>query len=488
MKVELEVIEGAEKGRKFAFERHDTFLVGRSHEAHFRFSSDDLYISRQHFLLEVNPPECHLKDLDSKNGTCVNGNRADTCELKDGDVIEIGRTTLRVTIKKSVYCAMCGREIAEGMQEEEVLCTECQQKREEAEKTKIGRRCARCGRPVPSDEAQQGNGAICYRCENEEVNEILASVRAGIDQKKQQAPAVDGTPVISGYRIIKCLGKGGMGAVWLASDENSQEQVAIKTVLPEVARDERAIKRFRKEVDVCAALVHPHIVRFIDRGFVDGQFYFVMEFIDGLDARKLVEQRGGRVDAAESIHIILQVLEGLEYAHKQDIVHRDIKPPNIMLAKSEQARGWPSDVVKYGALWNAKVNDFGLAKNFQLAGLSGMTFEGEFAGSPPFMPPEQILNYRFAKPVSDVFSTGATLYYMLTGQFVYDIKRSRRWYLDILEGQPVQIRKRDSKVDKDLAAVIDRSVRKEPADRYQDAGEMREALYSFYLSHYGMLT
>lgn len=340
---------------------------------------------------------------------------------------------------------------------------------------------------MPADEAGGVESAICYQCANEEANEILGRARAEVKEEGRKPQVVDGAPAIPGYEIIKCLGRGGMGAVWLARDDKNQEQVAIKTVLPKVARDQRTIKHFQREMDVCTALVHPHIVRFIDRGFASDQFYFVMEFIDGPDAQKLVEQRGGRVDTPEAVHIILQVLEALEYAHKQEIVHRDIKPPNIMLASSEEALRRPGDAAKYGALWSAKVNDFGLAKNFQLAGMSGMTLEG-FAGSPPFVPPEQIVNYRFVKPVSDVFSVGATLYYLLSGQFVYDFKRPKRWYLDILEGKPVPLRKRDATIDKDLAAVVDKAVSKESEDRYQDAGQMRAVLMKYYMNHYGMLT
>lgn len=488
MKVELEVIEGAEKGRKFVFDAHDTFLVGRATEAHFRFSQKDPYISRHHFLLEVNPPECHLKDLDSTNGTKVNGEEVDACQVMDGDTIEIGCTTLRMTLKEFIYCTMCGREIAEGRQEGDVLCPECQTKQEEAGKAAAGSRCARCGRPMPPDEARGVEGAICYQCANKEANEILGKTPAEVKEEGRRPQAVEGAPTIPGYEIIRCLGKGGMGAVWLARDDKNQEQVAIKTVLPEVAGDERTIKRFLREMDECAALVHPHIVRFIDKGFASDQFYFVMEFVDGLDAQKLVEQRGGRVGAAEAVHIILQVLEALEYAHNRNIVHRDIKPPNVMLARSEEAWKRPEDALKYGALWNAKVNDLGLAKNFQLAGMSGMTLRGEFAGSPPFTAPEQIVNFRFVKPVSDVFSIGATLYHMLSGQFVYDIRRPKKWYLDILEGKPVPVRKRDETIDKDLAAVVDRAVSKEYEDRFQDAGQMRAVLMKYYMNRYGMLT
>lgn len=477
MEVELEVTEGVEKGKKFAFKEHDTFLVGRAPEAHFRFLEDDLYISRRHFLLEVNPPECYLQDLDSTNGTKVNGQKVTKCQLKDGDSIEVGYTTLCVGVKEFIYCAQCGQEIAEGRKEGEVLCAACQKKQKEAqEKAEAAVKCAKCGRPVPADEVQKGKTPVCYRCVNEEAEALIGKILGGIRLAEREPKAVEGAPRIPGYEITKCLGRGGMGAVWLAKDEKNGELVAIKTVLPKAARDERSIKLFQREMEVTAALKHPNIVRFIDRGFADAQFYFVMEYVEGIDAQQLLEQRGGQVDPREAIPIILQALDALEYAHKQNVVHRDIKPPNILLAKASNST------------WNAKVNDFGLAKNFQLAGLSGITLKGQFAGSAPYMPPEQITNYRDTKPISDIFSVGATLYHLLSGQFVYNIKRPREWFLDILEDEPVPIRKRDSTMFKDLANVVDKAVSKKAGNRYQSAGQMKAALEKVWGDYYIRIT
>jgi len=469
MKVELEVTQGAEQGRRFIFKEHDTFLVGRAEEAHFRFSYDDPYISRRHFLLEVNPPECHLQDLDSTNGTKVNGRKVTKLEwheLKDGDSIEIGYTTLQVGIKELIRCARCGKELKQVKQGEEVLCAECRRKQKQAEekaKAEKAVKCIKCGRIIPPEEVKKGETPICYRCANEEAGGLLEEILKGIGLRAGEPEAAKGAPTVPSYEIVKRLGKGGMGAVWLARDKKSGELVAIKTMLPQAASDEHHVREFKREIDITAKLRHPHIVRFITHGISRGQFYFIMEYIEGIDAEKLLEQERGNVDPREAIPIILQVLEALEYAHKEGIIHRDIKPAQILLAKLDGG-------------WQAKLSDYGLAKNFQLAGLSGMTMPGTFGGSAPFMPPEQITNYRDVKPTSDIFAVGATLYHLLSGQFVFDIRRPREWFLDILEGKPVPIRKRSSAIPESIAEVVDKAVSKDIADRYQDAHRMKVAL------------
>lgn len=467
VKVELEVTDGPVKGKKFVFKEHGTFLVGRSAEAHLRFSYDeDPYISRRHFLMEINPPECQLQDLGSTNGTKINGEevtKLEWHELKDGDSIEIGFTTLQVGIKELIRCARCGKELKQAKQGEDVLCAECRKKQKQAEeKAKVERavKCVKCGRIIPPDEVKRGETPICYECANRDAAALLEEILKGIALRRREPEVAKGAPAVPGYEITKCLGRGAMGAVWLAKDKKSGELVAIKTMLPQVAKDEHALKEFKREIDITAKLRHPHLVRFITHGVSRGQFYFVMEYVEGTDAQKLLEARGGQMDPREAIPITLQVLEALEYAHEQGIVHRDIKPSQILLAES-------------GDGWEAKLSDYGLGKNFQLAGLSGMTVPGTFGGTAPFMPPEQIIDYRFVKPPSDIFAVGATLYHLLTGQFVFDIRRPREWFLDILEGKPVPIRKRSSAISESIAKVVDKAVSKNIADRYQNAHQMK---------------
>jgi serine/threonine protein kinase len=176
-----------------------------------------------------------------------------------------------------------------------------------------------------------------------------------------------------------------------------------------------------------------------------------------------MEHRGGRLSPKEAGPIMLQALEGLAFAHGKSFVHRDLKPPNILLAGIEKPRV-------------AKIADLGMAKNFEQAGFSGMTATGSFGGTFPFMAREQVTNFKYFKPVSDVWSIGATFYNMLTGQFPRDFRRGQDPMEIILHGDIIPIRKRESDIPKRIAEVIDRSIANNTRDRYQNAGEMRKAL------------
>jgi serine/threonine protein kinase len=155
----------------------------------------------------------------------------------------------------------------------------------------------------------------------------------------------------------------------------------------------------------------------------------------------------------------LKALEGLAYAHKKGFVHRDLKPGNILIHKGI-----------------ARISDFGMSKSFQMAGLSGMSITGNTAGTPVFMPPEQITNFKYVKPVSDVFSMGATIYYLLTGAFPFDFPEKRDPMDVVLNDELVPIRKRTPSIPKPIADAIDHAVTKNHKNRFADAGELLRAL------------
>jgi eukaryotic-like serine/threonine-protein kinase len=240
--------------------------------------------------------------------------------------------------------------------------------------------------------------------------------------------------------------------------------------VPESAAARSAIDRFLREMNVISQLKHPNIVEWLEQGTTPsgGQFWFAMEHVDGSNLDALAKAAGGYYPIQQACRMACQVLKGLDYAHQKGFVHRDIKPENILLGRNAEN------------LLVAKISDFGLAKSYRSIGLSGLTFSGEMRGTIPFMPPEQMLDFKKVLPSGDLYSTAATLYHLLTGQFIYDDASDG---IDVvrlvLEEKPVPIRKRRPEISPELAAVIDRGLERDPADRFPDAAALRQALRPF---------
>ena len=218
------------------------------------------------------------------------------------------------------------------------------------------------------------------------------------------------------YAVERELGRGGMGMVYLVRSRPEGRRRALKVILPKLARDKQAGDLFLREMSISEALEHPNVVRSYHSGYAEGLFYLMMEYCDGGSLDNLLVAKGV-LSPGDALAIIRDVLVGLEYAHSVAVpnltakagggdrsvglVHRDLKPQNIFLAIDGGSRF-------------AKVGDFGLSKAFDVAGLSGMTKTGTAAGTPGFMPRQQVLNYKYVRPEVDVWAAAATLYTTLT--------------------------------------------------------------------------
>jgi serine/threonine protein kinase len=271
---------------------------------------------------------------------------------------------------------------------------------------------------------------------------------------------------IPGYETVKLLGRGGMGTVMLGREQRTGRAVAIKTLLPEFAVSDKAMRRFMREIDVAASLKHKNIVEFIDRGTHNGVVYLVTEFVEGADAGKLAERHGGRLRYEDGILIISQALDALSFAHERGYIHRDFKDQNILVG------GEPPNLV-------AKLTDFGLAKSFTQSGMSGVTMAGEMAGTLAYMPPEQLRNFRDVKPQSDIYAVGMTAYSLLTGFLALDLSKNSSvndTIRAIFEQPRVPLQQRAPHIPPAVCEIIDRALAKDPAQRWQTAGAMRNAL------------
>jgi len=429
MRVILKVLAGPYTGREFTFDQHDTFLIGRADTAHLCLP-EDRFFSRHHCLLEIAPPRCFLRDLGSTNGTFVNEQRVTEAFLTSGDRIRGGETVLEVEVQSEQAVTVDGLE-APTLTRPTVVVIEC----------------ANCGRREHT-EASAADEKFTFLCED---------CREELRRRPQPVP---------GYEMIKLLGRGGMGCVMLARDEKTGLSVAIKTLLPEVAVNEMSMRRFMREIDVGAALQHPHIVRFIESGTHNGAVYLVTEFVEGSDAARLADAQGGRLPFLQAIEIVSQSLDALAYAHGKGYIHRDIKESNILVSGSAPT-------------FNAKLTDFGLAKSFTQSGMSGITMAGDMAGTFAYMPPEQIRDFRNVRPTSDIYAIGMTAYSLLAGDTALDLGPHNDiagTVKAIFEGQIIPLRQRAPEVPERVAEVIERALAKDPDNRWQSAAAMRTAL------------
>ena len=430
MQVNLKVLAGPYKNRIFSFTQHDSFLIGRSRDAHL-YLPDDRYFSRNHCLLEINPPRSFLRDLNSTNGTFLNGQRVANAYLNHGDRIQCGETILLVEVTTN-ESADLSETTQDALPQRPVL---------------VMVECLNCGRREQA-QAEKPNERLTFLCEECRI-ELKRSPQA-----------------IPGYDTVKLLGRGGMGCVMLSRQQSTGRAVAIKTLLPEFAVSEKALKRFIREIDVAAALKHRNIVEFLDRGTHNGVVYLVTEYVDGADACKLAEASGGCLPYGDGISIISQALDALSYAHAQGYIHRDFKDQNILVS------GHSPNLV-------AKLTDFGLAKSFTHSGMSGVTMAGEMAGTLAYMSPEQLRNFRDVKPQSDIYAVGMTAYSLLSGSIALDLtnKSSVNDTIRAIFEQPaVPLQQRAPHVPAPVCEIVNRALAKDPAQRWQTAVAMRNAL------------
>lgn len=471
LRLTLTVTAGPHKGRVFAFTGHDTFLVGRSQRAHFQLPSKDKYFSRIHFLVEVNPPHCRLVDMGSRNGTQVNGQPVMTADLNDGDRIRAGRTILRVHLERTDVPPAAAQDTLDYHAVPETLPPQ-------EEKASCAASPATPAPPTvpPPTPLPAGSPATpattCHVCgaaailESSLPSQLAEPTRPPLCPNCSEAIRNQPQP-IRGYQIIRELGRGGMGVVYLALRSADGALVALKTITPAMTPSPARIERFLREANILRELNHPHIVTFRDMGESNGRLYLAMDFVPGTDAARLLKEHGGRLPIDRAVRLVCQLLEALEYAHARSFVHRDIKPANMLVTEVNGR-----EVVKLA--------DFGLARVYQASPLSGLTLLGDVAGTLAFISPEQITNFREAKPAGDQYSAAASLYNLLTGKFVFDSKDKGNDLLwKILMESPVPIRVRRPAIPEALAQAIHRALAREPADRFPDVQTLREALSPF---------
>ena len=303
------------------------------------------------------------------------------------------------------------------------------------------KRCPRCGTELTAGSPEN----LCPRC----------LLQAGLESEGTKAPSPPTALYSPGFvppspeelqrlfpqlQILELLGKGGMGAVYKARQPALDRLVALKILPPGVSTDPSFAERFRREAQALAKLSHPNIVGVFDFGQTDGLYYFLMDYVDGVNLRQAL--RSGALKPAEALKIVPQICEALQFAHDEGIVHRDIKPENILLDK----RG------------RVKIADFGLAKLLDAKGDPFLTGTQQIMGTPHYMAPEQIQGARGVDHRADIYSLGVTFYEMLTGE------------LPLGRFAPPS---KKVEIDVRLDEVVLRTLEVEPEKRYQKASQIK---------------
>jgi serine/threonine protein kinase/Tfp pilus assembly protein PilF len=316
-------------------------------------------------------------------------------------------------------------------------------------KGNMGMKCHKCDFENPADTKFCGNCAEPLHPPGEE---------SALPTKTLQTTPIElktGSIFASRFEVIEELGKGGMGKVYKVLDKEVNEKIALKLLKPEIAADEKTIERFRNELKFARKIGHPNVCRMYDLNREGDTHYITMELVSGEDLKSTMT-RIGQFPIGKAVSIAKQVCEGLTEAHRLGVVHRDLKPQNIMLDKEG----------------NARIMDFGIARSLKAKGLTGA---GVMIGTPEYMSPEQV-EVKDVDQRSDIYSLGVILYEMVTGRLPFEGETSIAIAMKHKSEAPQNPGKINTQIPEELSRVILKCLEKDREKRYQSGGEVRSEL------------
>lgn len=309
--------------------------------------------------------------------------------------------------------------------------------------------CGRCHTPLPirvSQETLDESGATADWS-------VAVTPQAGVSASSGELK--EGTVLAGRYEILQLLGEGGMGAVYKARDSELDRIVVLKLIRPELAKNPEILRRFKQELILARQVTHKNVIRIFDLGQSDGIKFITMDFVEGQDLRRLLLEQG-KFPPEQAARIMLQICRALEAAHGEGVIHRDLKPQNIMLDKK-------------GRVY---VMDFGIARS---AYLPGMTQTGALIGTPEYMSPEQARGEKLTER-SDLFSLGVIFYELLTGKSPYPDDAALATLWKRLQEKPKPPIEVDPAVPRPLNDIVMKSLEIKPEDRWGSAHEMVQQL------------
>jgi DNA-binding response OmpR family regulator len=287
-----------------------------------------------------------------------------------------------------------------------------------------------------------------------EIEEAKHTTRKATSHEAPNLPT--GQLFAGRYEILEEIGSGGMGMVYRAFDRELEEQVAIKTLRPELLRDPALVERFKSEIRLARHISDKHVVRTHDLGEREGVYYLTMEYVEGMTVRELLDTRG-RLRVGPALAIATQLCQSLAAAHEQGVIHRDIKPQNLLL----------------DATGMLKVMDFGIAR--LAGGSSGLTEVGMLVGTPAYMAPEQLLTESFDERI-DLYAVGVVLFECLTGRLPFEANSAVALIAKLIREEPPAPETLNPEIPPALAALVLRLLAKEPEQRPSSAAELGRLL------------
>jgi pSer/pThr/pTyr-binding forkhead associated (FHA) protein len=422
MAVFLRIINGVGQGQVLPVPNDQPVSIGRSSEASYAF--DDALLSRKHCQIECRGALCRIVDLQSRNGTYVNGQKIGAQLIKTGDRIKVGSLLIEVSPASSV--APPGLVAPPPVPAPAPAgLTACQL----------------CQRPIKPQEARPfRNRTVCPTCLD----------RYDVDED-----------MVEGFKILERLQTTGIGTVYKAKQLLMGRMVVLKTILTGGDADEKNMRRFLREAKAGGRLSHPSIVELYDVNEQSDLMYIVMEFVEGETLEQMLKARGGALGPNEVVRWMQQIADALRYAHESSIIHRDVKPATIVVRREDN---------------RAKLSDFTLAKNLERAGVSVITADGEAVGTPYYLSPEQVKSAKSADPRSDIYSYGATFYHVLAGQLPIQARSYGEFIARVFTHPPAPLHGVAPAVPQPLANLIERCLQKDPNARFQTMGELISAL------------
>lgn len=445
MRFGLRMLQGAFAGRVLGLAQNQTVIMGRGSDTSVRLP--DMSLSRRHCQLTNTPRGLLIADLGSSNGTYLNGNRLPQGwhQVRPGDRVSLGNCEF-LAFDYDAQQAVASSGVHRGPQPTQPGSSGAHRQQPQQPG----------GSGVHRQQAPGGSGV--HRQEPQHAGAAGDSGQNNLGVEPDR---------FEGFVLQRKLGQGAFGEVFQAVETAQNRVVALKVVNAQLVRNPKDIQRFLREAETGQSLNHPNILKIYSAGESRGAYYIAMEYIPGKEVSELLRAYG-RLDVGYVLRLAIQLASGLQHAYENGIVHRDIKPDNVMVLQHPQ----------HGAV--AKLVDFGLAKCFTEDDGGGLTEQGEGMGTLAYMPPEQLDDALNADQRSDIYSLGATVFHMLSGQRPFAEKTTRSFIKKILQSPPPSLCTLNPQVPLELDEIIQRAMSKSPEDRYQTPQELQDDLLELF--------